>query len=96
MDKISSDKQNINMNLYVSTGPISPVERFEITKKIWMLNEVTREEAEQILHNKEPGNFLVRGSKLDEHILVLSVKLGSRHGVLWNISLLLSTVVVYC
>jgi len=68
------------MNLYVSTGPISPVERLEITKKIWMLNEVTREEAEQILHDKEPGNFLVRGSKLDDHILVLSVKLGSRHG----------------
>eukprot|EP00092_Neocalanus_flemingeri_P001885 GFUD01002012.1.p1 GENE.GFUD01002012.1~~GFUD01002012.1.p1 ORF type:complete len:1027 (+),score=286.47 GFUD01002012.1:361-3441(+) len=58
---------------------ISPLERLVRTKPIWYLVNTTREESANILHNKNPGNFLIRGSKQGDS-QVLSVKLGSSHG----------------
>jgi len=59
---------------------VSDFERLDLTRNIWFLANITREEATRVLHNKEQGNFLVRGTKKhkreDGSILALSVKLG--------------------
>jgi len=49
------------------------------TQPIWFLPLATREEAAQILHDKDIGNFIIRESKQARNY-ALSVKLGSSHG----------------
>jgi len=68
------------MELSGSHSSVSPVERLDITKSIWLLNNVTRDEAGNILHNKEQGNFLIRDSQMDRSKLALSVKIGFGDG----------------
>jgi len=55
---------------------ISPLERLVRTKPIWFLPEVTREESSHLLHNKKPGNFIIRGSR-QPNTLAISVKTGT-------------------
>merc|ERR550519_2042393 len=55
---------------------ISPLERLLKTKPIWFLPEVTREESSNILHNKKPGNFIIRGSR-QPNTLAISVRIGT-------------------
>lgn len=58
----------------------SDFERLDLTRSIWYLANITREEATRVLHNKEQGNFLVRGCRKQQgdqgSRLALSVKLG--------------------
>jgi len=56
---------------------ISPLERLLKTKPIWFLPQVTREESSKLLHNKKPGNFIIRGSR-QPNTLAISVKIGKR------------------
>lgn len=57
-----------------STQPLSPWERLVRTHSIWFLPSLTQEEATAILHNKDPGTFLVRRSP--SHHSALSMKVG--------------------
>jgi hypothetical protein len=63
---------------------ISPLEQLELTVNIWFLTDVSRDEANNLLHNKEQGNFLIRNSSQheeeDHQKLALSVKLGLEYG----------------
>eukprot|EP00090_Calanus_glacialis_P010264 TRINITY_DN18651_c0_g1_i1.p1 TRINITY_DN18651_c0_g1~~TRINITY_DN18651_c0_g1_i1.p1 ORF type:complete len:600 (-),score=110.92 TRINITY_DN18651_c0_g1_i1:181-1980(-) len=56
---------------------ISPLERLLKTKPIWFLPQVTREESSKLLHNKKPGNFIIRGSRQPK-TLAISVKIGKK------------------
>lgn len=42
---------------------LSPVERLSRTQGLWLLNNVSREEATRLLGDKEKGNFIVRESQ---------------------------------
>jgi len=52
------------------------MEKLVITKPIWFLVKATREDSTQILHDKNPGNFIIRGSR-HRDTLALSIKLGA-------------------
>jgi len=56
---------------------ISPLERLLKTQPIWFLPQVTREESSKLLHNKKPGNFIIRGSRQPK-TLAISVKIGKK------------------
>jgi len=56
---------------------ISPLERLLNTKPIWFLPHITREESSKLLHNKKPGNFIIRGSRQPK-TLAISVKIGKK------------------
>jgi len=55
----------------------SPLEKLIKTKPIWFLPEITREESSKLLHNKKPGNFIIRGSR-QPNTLAISVKIGTK------------------
>merc|ERR1711983_291377 len=55
----------------------SPLEKLIKTKPIWFLPEVSREESSKLLHNKKPGNFIIRGSR-QPNTLAISVKIGTK------------------
>jgi len=71
-----SENQSFQM---VSKQVINPLERLLKTKPIWCLLDVSRQESIKLLHNKKPGNFLIRGSR-QPNTMAISVKLGSNHG----------------
>jgi len=60
-------------DLSSSVDAIGLIEKLITTKPIWFLPNVTREESSRHLNNKKPGNYIVRGSRQPE-IMVLSMK----------------------
>jgi len=68
-----SKKEMKSSDLSSSFNEIGLIEKLITTKPIWFLPNVTREESLRHLNNKKPGNYIVRGSRQPE-IMVLSMK----------------------
>jgi len=68
-----SKREMKSSDLSSSFNEIGLIEKLITTKPIWFLPNVTREESSRHLNNKKPGNYIVRGSRQPE-IMVLSMK----------------------